>query len=205
MPVSECSVCGGPVRSETGICQKSPECKKAFWRYDQAARRGGLLPTRPCKVCGHPTWSKYQICSHTEECRRESSRLSAQSLLLTTGRKCRDFGECGTTASLRSWYCTEHSRAANRRHKKTYRSALIQRIGERQEWICTWCYLDLPDDLSDVEVDHIIPKSSGLVIEEDWNLQLLHGRCNLGKFTSITPQAAELAAEHGLVLPQPVS
>jgi len=104
---------------------------------------------------------------------------------------------------LRSWYCTEHASAANKRHKKNHRSALVQLLGERQEWICFWCDLELPDDLADVEVDHIIPKASGLVIEDDWNLQLLHGRCNVEKFSRITAQAVALAAEHGLQLCSP--
>jgi 5-methylcytosine-specific restriction endonuclease McrA len=200
MPVKPCEVCGGPVRSETGVCRKTQECKREFWRRTQAAGRGGLLPTRPCAVCSHPTWSKYGVCNQTEACRREAGRLSARALLLTPGRRCRDFGQCGALANLRSYYCTEHASAANKRHKKTRRSAEVQFLGSRQEWICPWCDLELPDDLTDIEVDHIIPKASGLVIEEDWNLQLLHGRCNVEKFSRITDDAIRLATEHGFQL-----
>jgi hypothetical protein len=46
----------------------------------------------------------------------------------------------------------------------------------------------------------VIPKSSGVVIEDEWNLQLLHAGCNQAKGSRITLQAIALAAEHGVTL-----
>jgi len=69
-----------------------------------------------------------------------------------------------------------------------------------QAWVCPWCSGQLPPSLTRTHVDHIIPRASGLVIEEAWNLQLLHGRCNQEKSDKITIRAIILAAEHGLTL-----
>ena len=56
--------------------------------------------------------------------------------------------------------------------------------------------LRLPEDLAHCEIDHMIPKSVTL-IEEDWNKALLHWWCNAEKWNYITPEALELAQEHG--------
>jgi hypothetical protein len=61
----------------------------------------------------------------------------------------------------------------------------------------------LPNGQRIAEIDHIIPKASGVICEGDWNLQVLHWECNgsRGKGNKITPRALELAAEHGIMLP----
>ena len=73
------------------------------------------------------------------------------------------------------------------------------RVAERQQWICPWCMDYLPPSLARTHVDHIIPRAI-MPIEEEWNLQLLHARCNQEKSDRITPQAIALAAEHSLSL-----
>jgi HNH endonuclease len=75
---------------------------------------------------------------------------------------------------------------------------------DAQGGVCTWCSLPLPEDLSDVAVDHIIPKCRGGP-NRKWNNQLLHRVCNGagGKGKSLTEQARALAAEHGVTLREP--
>lgn len=65
--------------------------------------------------------------------------------------------------------------------------------------MCSWCNLPI-DPVSKTDIDHIIPKACGVVIEEDWNLQLLHRSCNRSKKDTITDQALTLAADHGIEL-----
>jgi 5-methylcytosine-specific restriction endonuclease McrA len=50
-------------------------------------------------------------------------------------------------------------------------------------------------------VDHVIPKASGVIVDEEWNLRAMHARCNASKGSQITTEAIELAASHGLILP----
>lgn len=115
-------------------------------------------------------------------------------------RPCLFPDSCDTHAKVGSKFCAEHARVESNRHYHRTAAERKQQLAERQAWLCPWCNEYLPPSLSGTHVDHIIPRASGLVIEDEWNLQLLHGRCNQQKADRITPQAIELAAEHGLVL-----
>ena len=78
------------------------------------------------------------------------------------------------------------------------------RLYKKQSGICAWCLLPLPPDLTEAEVDHIIPRARGGP-NRVWNLQLLHRDCNrgeVGKNAALTAQAVQLAAEHGVILRQ---
>ena len=74
-----------------------------------------------------------------------------------------------------------------------------------QGGVCPWCNLPLPDDLSDVAVDHIIPRCRGGP-DVSWNRQLLHSTCNApdGKGSKLTDEARELAERRGVVLHEPL-
>lgn len=72
------------------------------------------------------------------------------------------------------------------------------------DWKCSWYGALLPEDLRGTHVDHVIPVSLGGP-DEEWNLQLLHDRCNSVKHDKITPQAVALAATHGVELAELVS
>ena len=50
----------------------------------------------------------------------------------------------------------------------------------RQDGICTWCSLPLPDDLSAIHADHIYPASRGGETSPE-NTAALHAFCNLVK------------------------
>ena len=50
----------------------------------------------------------------------------------------------------------------------------------RQNGICTWCNLPLPDDLSEIHADHIHPVSKGGETSLE-NTAALHAACNLAK------------------------
>lgn len=65
--------------------------------------------------------------------------------------------------------------------------------------VCTWCDLPLAPDLTDTEIDHIIPLYWGGP-DEPWNLQPLHKHCNRVKGNKLTGPARELARQHGISL-----
>ena len=77
------------------------------------------------------------------------------------------------------------------------------RLAKAQDGICPECKLALPDDLSEAEVDHIIPRVRGGP-EDAWNKQLVHFMCNRSKRFKLTPEAEALAKEHGVVLHIPI-
>jgi 5-methylcytosine-specific restriction endonuclease McrA len=99
-----------------------------------------------------------------------------------------------------SKFCREHQNSEARRRAQRKRRRTARRLAVVQGWTCTWCERTLPEDLAGIHIDHIIPKASGFVIEDEWNLQVLHDVCNLSKSDRITPQALALAAEHGITL-----
>lgn len=76
------------------------------------------------------------------------------------------------------------------------------RLAERQHGICPECGLPLPKDLSETEVDHIIPRARGGP-SDAWNKRLLHLACNRRKSYKLTAEAAALAAERGITLTEP--
>ena len=83
-----------------------------------------------------------------------------------------------------------------------------RRMAATQGGACPWCELPLADDLSDVAVDHIIPRCWGGP-DVSWNRQLLHFKCNGpgGKGDKLTDEARQLAELRGITLrrtePQP--
>ena len=78
-----------------------------------------------------------------------------------------------------------------------------ERLARAQDGICPECTLPLPVDLAGTEVDHIIPKIRGGP-DLSWNRQLVHFRCNRSKRFRLTDAAVALAAEHGVILREPV-
>lgn len=77
------------------------------------------------------------------------------------------------------------------------------RRAKAQGGMCPACLLPLPEDLSETEVDHIIPRARGGP-NAPWNKQLVHLKCNRSKSMKLTPEAEALAAEHGVVLHLPI-
>jgi 5-methylcytosine-specific restriction endonuclease McrA len=77
-----------------------------------------------------------------------------------------------------------------------------ERLAAQQGGMCPACELPLPGDLSDTEVDHIIPKARGGT-SDAWNKRLLHLTCNRRKSWKLTAEAAALAAERGVTLLEP--
>jgi 5-methylcytosine-specific restriction endonuclease McrA len=131
---------------------------------------------------------------------REYNRRGRQRYMARTDRPCLYPAGCEQHAEAGLKYCRPHHNEEAMRHYRQRASRIKVRLAGAQEWACPWCGQALPLTPAGTHVDHIIPRASGLVIEEEWNLQLLHGRCNQEKSDKITPQAIELAAEHGLTL-----
>ncbi|MGH3189414.1 MAG: HNH endonuclease [Streptosporangiaceae bacterium] len=162
-------------------------------------------------MCGKPTTSKERVCTRSPACIRERDRR----------RRLNDLGRKKSAAQMRAWKrqagracryarsrgCTEHaligqlSCAAHyaddmRRYQARRRARLNRQLAARQSWLCPWCGLVLPPDLADTHQDHVWPLARGGP-DEDWNLQLLHGRCNHVKGDRLTAAAIALAARHG--------
>lgn len=80
-----------------------------------------------------------------------------------------------------------------------------QALAEAQGYVCPWCSLPFPEDLSGTAKDHIIPRSRGGP-SVPWNYQILHFKCNGpgGKWHRLTPEAEALAAKHGVTLHIPI-
>lgn len=101
---------------------------------------------------------------------------------------------------------TEARLTEERAKNAAVRQRRLHRMAAEQQGLCTWCWLPLPADLSETEIDHIIPRCLGGP-NARWNYQLLHRRCNgrgqhpkRTKGTRVTPAAQALAAEHGIIL-----
>jgi len=75
----------------------------------------------------------------------------------------------------------ERLRSAARERKARRRGAreMILRLAHRDGFLCSLCDEPMPD-VSDIEVDHVIPVSKGGTSEIE-NLKLAHSRCNAKK------------------------
>ena len=87
------------------------------------------------------------------------------------------------------------------------RAELLARImlAKRQGWKCTRCGQPImPEDIGAgrTHKDQVIPISAGGPREE-WNIDLLHDRCNESKRARMTRRAYALAAEHRVPVPPP--
>lgn len=184
-----CEVCGRLTIADGGICNRAGPCSQARWR--------AAHPRTRCRLCHGPTNSPVGVCKANPKCRGERRRIRLQ----RPDRPCR-YVKAGCTefAMIGRAQCREHYLSDNRRQAQHHRDRLAHKLTLRQDWHCPWCSELLPADLAGVHVDHIIPKVSGVIIEDEWNLQALHQSCNLSKHDKITPQALTLAAEHGMLL-----
>jgi len=134
------------------------------------------------------------------------ARKRRRAFLQRTDRPCKYAKTgCSEFAGRGSVLCHKHDAADAMRRWRRKRKRLAEKLAAAQNGHCPWCSQALPGDLTDTHIDHIIPKASGYVIDEEWNLQLLHKLCNLSKNDKITPQAIALAAEHGIVLADDVA
>jgi hypothetical protein len=210
-PVSQpCLVCGQPTAAKNGVCSRTVECRRECARKI----RGSIpSPSVPCEVCGKITDSAGGVCKATGACRRERSRRyesehpGRRESLQLPDRPCRYAkAGCAEMALLGDWRCRTHRALDDAQRAERRRAKLTLKLAARQDWLCSWCGLALPSDLKDAHVDHIIAqavtlRTLGRAIDEEWNLQVLHGSCNRSKGDKFTAQALDLAAVHGLALP----
>lgn len=203
-----CELCGGPVRySRARFCDRNRECRNARDR----ARRPDRRRFADCEVCGKPTTSKQRVCTRSPACiaergrRRElndGARKKAAARMRAykrrPGRACRYARSRGCTehALIGQNACAAHYAEDMRRYQARRRSRLNRRLAGRQNWLCPWCGGDLPADLAGTHQDHVWPLARGGP-DEDWNLQLLHSRCNHVKGDRLTAEAIDLAAQYG--------
>jgi 5-methylcytosine-specific restriction endonuclease McrA len=86
------------------------------------------------------------------------------------------------------------------KHRHIWRQSGVERsLARAQGWACTWCQRPLPEDLARTCIDHVIPVSR-CGPNDEWNLDVLHARCNASKRDKITLRALEIASDHGVVI-----
>ena len=205
-----CAICGYPTIAQSGICKRTLACRTA--RDRQRLQLIGLPAPRPCDVCGAATGSIYGVCQGSTKCQAEfarrrraanpeAERAARARRLQRADRPCR-YARAGCTAFADVGYpeCRPHRLAGLIRRRARRRARTLTTLAARQGWLCTWCEKPLAADLADVDIDHVIPKAAGLIIEDDWNLEALHGSCNGAKGFQVTPHAIALAGEHGITL-----
>lgn len=204
----QCELCGGPVRySRTRFCNRNRECRNARDR----ARRPDRRRLADCEVCGEPTTSKQRVCTRSSACiaerdqrrrrndiGREKAAARMRAYKRRPDRACRYARSRGCTehALIGQSSCTSHYAEDMRRYQARRRARLSRQLAARQNWSCPWCSGSLPLDLADTHQDHVWPLARGGP-DEDWNLQLLHSRCNHVKGDRLTAEAITLAAQHG--------
>lgn len=195
--LAACKLCDGPVskRSTSGFCRRNSECKR---KAQAVADARFYAAHREQRLADNAAWRAVHRSRTREPLGPDET--SRQRYLARTDRRCLFPAGCDLYAEAGLKYCRPHHNAESNRRYRQKAGTLKQRLAEAQKWICTWCQGVLPVSPSRAHVDHIIPRASGLVIEEEWNYQLLHGRCNQEKSGKITSQAIALAAEHGLTL-----
>jgi len=218
--LSPCEVCGQPTAGKYGICGSTAECKRERHRryrdaHRETVRRGNRERARR-RAAAKPKTPQQQPTAESlaerAEARRQAERRwrvanrgvtreKDRKYLQRPDRPCR-YAAAGCTeyAVIGQRACGEHRKADDTRSRRRARAKLSAKLARRQRGICPWCACPLPADLTATQIDHVIPKSSGVVIEDEWNLQILHARCNQAKGGSITLQAIALAAEHGVTL-----
>lgn len=223
-----CSVCGGPIRSKrniSGICNGTGECKRqarlaAVKRWREAhpekvteawaayspgykQRRAALDAQRredpEFRARMLATVQAFKTDPRTAERVKGYNRRGRQAYMARADRPCSWPEGCAEHAQVGSKYCRPHHNASELQRYHRTAAERKQAMAERQGWLCPLCEDYLPPGLGRTHVDHVIPRAV-LPIEEDWNLQLAHARCNQEKSDRVTPQAIELAAAHGLGL-----
>lgn len=188
---------------DTAYRAANQEAKKAQNAAYYAANREAILArnaaqrgaggTRP-----RPRGKSQEAAAREREQRRQRMRRD--------DLPCRyaKFG-CVNLKVRNSPYCRPHRKAAERRRLKRQQQAMKLRRAQAQGWACTWCGLSLPTDLGEAHQDHVIPRAVtmatiGRVINDEWNMDVLHAVCNIVKGDSLTPRAIALAAERGVDL-----
>lgn len=207
-----CSVCGGPLgkNNKSGICTKTAECRRKKNALDWAAYSPGYKQRRAELDAARR--EDPEFCERTRaavqafktdpknaERVRGYNRRGRQAYMARADRPCLWAGECAKHAQVGSKFCHPHHNANELQRYHRTAAERKEAMAERQGWLCPLCEDYLPPALGGTHVDHVIPRAV-LVIEEDWNLQLTHARCNQEKSDRLTPQAVRLAAERGLVL-----
>lgn len=210
-----CSLCSGPLRSDSkyGVCSRNQDCQKALWALRASARaEQRRIEWNAWYQANKTHRNEYQSldrAAHPEKYREREKRRTYNpgvrararaKYLSRTDRACRYArAGCQEFAIPGGQACPVHHLEDNRRHRLAWEARKREFLGERQSWVCPWCEGPITAE-SKTDIDHIIPKACGIVIEEDWNLQLLHASCNRSKRERITAQAVALAAEHGIEL-----
>ncbi len=194
---TKCWSCGCPLRLDKGtrirFCTINPECRQRQAAIDERARE--LEEKRA-------TWRQWRAENPEAPAR---TRAAMARHMARTDRSCVRPG-CGEFALKGSAYCRPHSRERGNRRYARIKLRLPQRLYQRQAGMCPdishgGCGLPL-GDVAGNHVDHLIPIARGGP-DDDWNLQLMHPKCNRRKNDCLVPAAVAAATEHDVTLVQP--
>jgi 5-methylcytosine-specific restriction endonuclease McrA len=171
--------------------------------HAKAARKAyAALPTS--MAASAQRFRRYRAANPLTPEQRQAQQEYRRQWLQRPDRKCRYWRSgCTEFALVGTVRCRTHTKYDNDRYAEQRKLPVLQGLVERDGRTCFLCSEPLPGNLMEAHIDHIIPKASGIVIEDEWNLQVTHGRCNQSKRDRITPQARRLALEHGIALAVP--
>ena len=149
-------------------------------REDERARQWAL---RTCADCGTSIADRRPPAELCVPCGNERIRLR----LHTRGHDPEERAKQNARRRIRLATDGEYRRRTQERNRERHK-----RVGglkprrwlpdaiARQNGICTWCDLPLPDDLSEIHADHIYPVSRGGETSPE-NTAALHAFCNMAK------------------------
>jgi hypothetical protein len=204
-----CDICGRMTRDKLGVCSSTKECMaerpRRLYAANKEAERARSRDRRPQiressrkRYAANPQVREYVkswLDAHpgriSEYNRKRRQRPDRPCRYVKTG--------CIELALVGIDTCLEHNRQDNRRYHRQRRDNTVSALIADQQGICPWCWSVLPAEPAHAHIDHIIPRAHGGP-DEPWNLQAMHGVCNMSKNHALTPQALALAAEYGVTL-----
>ena len=164
-------------------------------RRTQAKRRSDSAIGEKIKSAKRATYHKDAQDPAWIEVERTRKRESMRRMRADPEWKAKDLIKCRRRERVRYW-CDSEFRAKKqdraRARGRTLRKDLPVLIN-RQDNICSICSKKLPYDLSEIEVDHVIPRSIG-GSNRLKNLSATHVKCNAQKRANILP--SQLLTHH---------
>jgi hypothetical protein len=200
-----CQHCGTPTRSIYGYCQRSPECRRLYnqkqqKQYDRREYRQRWYAANRDRVLAV---NKQWHAANRERVREYETRYRAENpdygrqWRARPGRRC-GHKDCDDLAVKGLYYCKPHDNERQRLRWRRTQDGIARLLYDLQDGVCPdvdhgGCGQPL-GPLGACHIDHLVPVALGGP-EDDWNLQLMHGKCNRIKQHRIVPAARAFMAD----------